>query len=84
MPIGYIHVSNDDSLDFGYGLRKGFWHKGIVTESCQVVVELLRKVGFLYITATHDVNNPRSGDVMKKIGMNYKYSYEKQWQPNFC
>jgi ribosomal-protein-alanine N-acetyltransferase len=80
-PIGYVHVSDDDSNDFGYGLRKEFWHKGIVTEACKVVVERLREAGFLYITATHDVNNPRSGDVMKKIGMTYQYSYEEQWQP---
>ena len=30
---------------------------------------------------THDKNNPRSGNVMKKIGMKYCYSYEEQWQP---
>lgn len=34
-----------------------------------------------YITATHDVNNPRSGNVMKRLGMLYKYSYIEQWQP---
>jgi hypothetical protein len=27
------------------------------------------------------VNNPRSGNVMKNIGMTYRYSYEEQWQP---
>jgi [ribosomal protein S5]-alanine N-acetyltransferase len=81
IPIGYVNLSNDDSHDLGYGLRKEFWRKGIVTEACKVVVERLRKAGFLYITATHDVNNPRSGDVMKKIGMTYQYSYEEQWKP---
>ena len=35
-----------------------------------------------YITATHDRNNPRSGQVMKKLGMQYKYSYEERWMPN--
>ena len=34
-----------------------------------------------YITATHDVNNPRSGRVMQAIGMRYCYSYEELWQP---
>ena len=34
-----------------------------------------------YITATHDVNNPRSGKVMQAIGMKYQYSYEEYWQP---
>ena len=44
-------------------------------------MEQLRKDGVLFITATHDVNNPRSGAVMRAIGMKYCYSYEEQWQP---
>ena len=41
----------------------------------------MRKAGIPYITATHDVRNPRSGEVMKRLGMTYRYSYEEQWQP---
>lgn len=81
IPIGYVNVCTDDSYDFGYALQKEFWHKGIVTEACQTVVNLLKKDGIPYITATHDINNPRSGEVMKKLGMKYQYSYEEQWQP---
>lgn len=81
IPIGYVNVSMDDSYDLGYGLRKEFWHKGIVTEACKAVVERLKQDGIPYITATHDVNNPRSGNVMKRLGMRYQYSYEEQWQP---
>lgn len=81
IPIGYVNVSTDDSHDLGYGLRKEFWHGGIVSEACKAVVEQVKKDGMLYITATHDVNNPRSGNVMKAIGMSYKYSYEELWQP---
>lgn len=81
IPIGYINVSMDNSFDFGYGLRKEFWHRGIITEAGKAVVEQLRKDGIPYITATHDINNPRSGGVMKQLGMKYQYSYEEQWQP---
>lgn len=81
IPIGYIHIGGGDSYDCGYGLRKEYWHKGIVTEACKATVEQLKKTGIPYITATHDVNNPRSGNVMKNIGMTYCYSYEEQWQP---
>ena len=31
--------------------------------------------------AEHDRNNPRSGGVMRNVGMKYQYSYEDQWQP---
>lgn len=80
-PIGYIKVDVSDSYDLGYGLRKEFWHQGIVSEAAQALVEQLKKDGIPYITATHDINNPRSGSVMKRIGMEYKYSYEELWQP---
>ena len=81
LPVGYIQVSEDDSHDLGYALRKNDWHQGIVSEACHAVVELLKKEGIPYITATHDRNNPRSGAVMKRIGMKYCYSYQEQWQP---
>ncbi len=80
-PIGYIKVDMEEHHDFGYGLRKVFWHKGLVTEAGKAVVEQVRKDGLPYITATHDRNNPRSGNVMQKVGMIYCYSYEEQWQP---
>lgn len=80
--IGYVHVNDiGDSNDIGYALRKEYWHKGITSEACAAVVDRLRKAGFPYITATHDINNPYSGEVMKKIGMMYRYSYEELWQP---
>ena len=67
--------------DFGYGLRAEFWHQGIATEAGRAVTAQVKRDGLPYITATHDVNNPRSGGVMRQIGMKYQYSYEEQWQP---
>lgn len=40
-----------------------------------------KRDGLSYVTATHDANNPRSGHVMKRLGMVYQYSYVEQWQP---
>lgn len=81
-PIGYVSVSNlGQSNDFGYGLREDFWHMGITTEACTAIVNRLREANFPYLTATHDINNPYSGEVMKKIGMTYRYSYEELVQP---
>lgn len=81
VPVGYVNVGMEDSFDFGYGLRREFWHHGIITEACEAVIEQLKKDGIPYITATHDVKNPRSGNVMKKLGMKYQYSYEELWHP---
>ena len=79
--IGYANVSDTEARDLGYGFRKEFWHQGFATEAARAILEQLRRDGVLYITATHDVNNPHSGGVMRKLGMQYQYSYEEQWQP---
>ena len=81
IPIGYINVSDDDSHDLGYGLKKEFWKMGIMTEACRALIWKLKTTDLPYITATHDRKNPGSGRVMEKIGMIYQYSYEEQWQP---
>lgn len=64
----------------GYALAKQYWRQGYASEACWAVVAQLREDGLPYITATHDVNNPRSGEVMKKIGMKYECSYDEFWQ----
>lgn len=80
-PIGYIKVDMEEHHDFGYGLRKEYWHRGIATEAGKAVIEQVKKDGLPYLTATHDRNNPRSGKIMKACGMKYCYTYEEQWQP---
>lgn len=42
-PIGYIKVDMEEHHDFGYGLRKEFWHKGIVTEAGKAVIEQVKR-----------------------------------------
>lgn len=71
----------EENHDFGYGLRREFWHRGIAAEAGKAVLEQVKKDGLPYVTATHDRNNPRSGNVMQKLGMAYRYSYEELWQP---
>lgn len=81
IPIGYVNISNDDSHDLGYGLLKKFWHKKIVSEAVFAVIEQAKRDQVLYLTATHDINNVRSGNVMKAVGMCYQYSYKELWMP---
>lgn len=68
-------------MDLGYGLIKKFWNQGIVTEACSAVLEQVKRDGYLYVTATHDINNVASGRVMQKLQMKYMYSYQELWQP---
>lgn len=71
----------EEHHDLGYGLCKEFWHRGIATEAARAVIEQVKRDGMPFVTATHDRNNPRSGGVMRNVGMRYRYSYEEQWQP---
>ena len=80
-PVGYVHVDGGESHDLGYALRRDLWDRGIITEAAGAVIDRLRADGVPFVTATHDVRNPRSGAVMKKIGMRYCYSYEEWWMP---
>lgn len=80
IPIGYINISSNDSYDLGYGLLKEYWGNGIILEACKILVESIKNE-IPYITATHDRENIRSGNVMKRLGMKYCYSYEENWQP---
>ena len=81
IPIGYIHVSPGESHDLGYGLRREFWHRGIAAEAARAVIHQVKEDGFPYVTATQDVNNPRSGHVKQAVWIRYQYSYEEMWQP---
>lgn len=80
-PIGYVAVSGDEGHDFGYGLQKEYWGKGIISEAVEAVLSFLSTTDIGFVTATHDVNNIGSGKVMEKNGMTYHYSYVEQWQP---
>ena len=41
LPVGYLHVGGADSFDFGYGLHRDFWHRGIITEAGRAVMKRL-------------------------------------------
>lgn len=49
VPVGYVNVSTGDSHDLGYGLRKEFWHKGLITEACRAIIGQVQKDSLPYI-----------------------------------
>lgn len=80
-PVGYVHLSGRPPYDLGYALLPASRGKGYAAEACAAVLSQARESGIRYVTATHDVENPASGRVMRRIGMTYRYSYEELWQP---
>lgn len=76
-PVGSISVvqlrEDIESAEVGYCLGFDWWHNGIMTEAFTAVIKFLfEEVGVNRIEATHDLNNPNSGKVMKRCGLQYE------------
>lgn len=76
-PIGSIGVvkrrEDIEAVEIGYCIGYNWWHKGIMTEAFSRVIKFLfEEVGVNRIAATHDPQNPHSGDVMKKCGLRFE------------
>ena len=76
-PIGSISVVRQNEsigeMEIGYCIGKKWWHRGIVSEALTAVMGyLFTQVGASRIAARHDPNNPHSGGVMRKCGMQYE------------
>ena len=76
-PIGSISVMwvREDiaACEIGYCMSERFWGMGIMPEALKEVIRFLfEEVGMNRIQATHDANNPNSGRVMEKCGMQHE------------
>lgn len=76
-PIGSISVVDIDEkvniVHIGYCIGSKWWHKGITTEAFSAIIPFLfDEVGVNRIESMHDIENPYSGDVMKKCGLSYE------------
>lgn len=64
---------NIETVEMGYVLGRKYWNKGIVTEALKALIQFFfKEVGVNRIEAKHDINNPASGEVMKKCGMQFE------------
>ncbi|MBP5236768.1 MAG: GNAT family N-acetyltransferase [Clostridia bacterium] len=63
--IGMAHI--------GYCIGRDWWHQGIMTETLRAVLSyLFENVRCCRIESRYDINNPHSGQVMKKCGMRFE------------
>ena len=75
--IGDISVvkqsQRDCSCEIGYCLSRAYWGNGIVTEAFFAVLDFLfTQVQFHRVEAEHVIENPASGNVMKKCGLQFE------------
>ena len=58
----------------GYNLHYDYWHKGYCTEAMRAIVDFVHnELGVDKICSNHAVDNPRSGKVMEKLGLQFHH-----------
>lgn len=85
--IGSLSVveinENVEGMVIGYCIGKNWWGKGIMPEAGSAVIQyLFEDVGCNRIAAVHDKNNPNSGRVMQKMGMQYEGTHRSSGRNN--
>ncbi|MEO1967681.1 MAG: GNAT family N-acetyltransferase [Sphingomonadaceae bacterium] len=67
--LGMIGLNyRDQDIELGYWIAKPFWGQGIATEAARGLIEVARNIGISRISASHFVDNPASGRVLRKAG----------------
>lgn len=69
--IGAVQVhSETEQIEVGYCIGRSWWHQRLTSEALTAVLRFwFLRVGINRVEAVHDVDNPRSGAVMKRCGM---------------
>lgn len=82
--FGVVHLEEDiDAVEIGYCIGEEYWNKGITSEAFERVIKFLfEEVGCNRISARHDANNPNSGKVMKKVGLQYEGTLKEAGRNN--
>lgn len=81
-PIGTISVVGmDDRIDMvhiGYCIGSKWWKKGYTSEAFACIIPFFfDEVKVQRIESQHDPNNPNSGAVMKKCGLEYEGTFRR-------
>lgn len=68
--IGGCGISRieDEGLNLGYWIARPYWGLGFATEAGGAVMRISRAMGLQGVTAWHLLDNPASGNVLRKIG----------------
>ena len=69
--IGFINDTTveKDVVEFGYLISPKEWNKGYATEALSASISELFRMGFKAVACAHFEENPASGKVMQKCGM---------------
>ncbi len=62
-------AANDgEKIELGYWIARSFWGQGFATEAGAAVLEVAATLGHRELVASHFLDNPASGKVLRKLG----------------
>ena len=72
--ISIVHINEDtNNMILGWVIGKKYWGNGYAPEAGNKMVDVMfNEVGVNCIVGLHDVNNPKSGRAMQKMGMKFE------------
>ncbi len=72
--IAVVHIREDvREAELGWCMGRAWWGRGYMPEAARAVLRyLFEEAGFNRVLARHDVENPKSGRVMQKLGMTFE------------
>lgn len=73
-----IARNGDGTLEFGYWIARPYWGLGFATEAGRAVMRIARATGLDGITAHHMIDNPASGNVLRKLGFRFTGQVERR------
>ena len=67
--VGCIGLDRrDGTMEMGYWIARAHWGRGYASEAGRAVLDIARMLGHARLQASHFVDNPASGRVLRKIG----------------
>lgn len=73
-----LHRDADGAVELGYWIGRPYWGLGFATEAARAVLGMARACGHRAIRATHFVDNPASGRVLRKLGFRPTGAFERR------
>ncbi|MFS1702880.1 GNAT family N-acetyltransferase [Alteromonas sp. AMM-1] len=74
-PKGFFSSQRDDSvIELGWRFKREAWGLGYATEAAQAIMKLMQSLGSTAFCAIALPQNMASIQIMKKLGMTYRYS----------
>lgn len=74
-----IHFDADGAPELGYWIARPYWGLGFATEAARAVLCMARANGVGKIRAGHFVDNPASGNVLRKVGFDFTGRVERRF-----